>query len=82
MSPKSRKWFRGLFGGIIGSAASSASAAMGLAGASAIGVDVKPLDLKQLGAVFLTGAICGAVLFLKQSPIPPSEDDTTIIPKP
>ena len=76
MLSKKRKWFRGLAGGVIGSAASNLAAALGLGAASSMGVKVTALDLKQLGVLFVAGAISGAVLFLKQSPIPPAEDET------
>jgi hypothetical protein len=62
----------------------AAVASLGLLGANSLGVEVAPLNLKQLAAVFLAGAIIKTLRFLEASPIPdfdPSSGDTTITPK-
>lgn len=74
MRVKARQWLRGLLGGVIGGGANAALAALGLAGARAVGVDVKALDFEQVGVVFLSGSVIGLLLYLKQSPIPPEDD--------
>ena len=79
MTPK--KWFHGLLGGAIGGGATSASSWLGMAGAKAAGLDVPVLNLKSLGVIFLSGAISSALLYLKQSPIPPDDSATPTPPQ-
>ena len=74
MRLKARQWLRGLIGGIVGGGANAALASLSLAGAHAVGVDVRPLDFEQVGVVFLSGSVIGLLLYLKQSPIPPEDD--------
>jgi hypothetical protein len=75
-----KKWLHGLIGGIIGGGANAAVASLGIAGAQAVGAQIAALSLKQVGAVFISGAVISALLYLKQSPLP-AEDDAGA-PKP
>lgn len=77
MTTKLSNWLRNLVAAIVTGGSSTALASLGIAGASAAGVDIKPLDMKQLGIVALGGAVVGVLAYLKQSPIPPAEDEET-----
>lgn len=81
MRTKTITWIRNCIAAIVTGGSSTALASLGIAGASAAGVDVKPLDFKQLGAVALAGALVGLLAYLKQSPIPPEDGNTDIITK-
>ena len=69
-----RKWLHGLIGGTIGGGANSASIWLGMAGAKAAGMDVPALNLQSLGVIFAIGSLGSALLYLRQSPIPPDDD--------
>lgn len=58
-------WVHGLFAAVISTAASTVGA---MIGAAATG---HPLDYTQLGGAALGAALLGAVMYLKQSPLPP-----------
>ena len=75
MTTKAKLWLRNLAAAVITGGTSTALASLGIAGASAAGVDIKPLDFKQISIVALGGAVVGLLAYLKQSPIPPAEDD-------
>lgn len=80
-----KKWGTTFWGLFIQGGCNAALATFGLAGANTLGVDVAPLNYKQVGAVFLAGAIIKTLRFLEQSPVPdfdPSTGDTTQIEKP
>ena len=64
------QWFKALIGSVVGTVANCILAEMGLSAASAVGVNVKPLDLRQLGSIALSGMIVGACLYLAKSPVP------------
>lgn len=66
-----KKWLHGLLGAVISSAATTVGAA---GGASMAGT---PLEIKQLGGAAVGGAITGAVLYLRQSPIPAESETIT-----
>jgi hypothetical protein len=76
------QWFKALLAAIIGGAAQSGLAALGITGAQAAGVAIQQLSLKQLGAVCVSGAVIGAMLYLKQSPVPPDSTGDTAPPFP
>jgi hypothetical protein len=65
-----KKWMNTLFGMFIQGGAHSAVATFGLAGAHAMGVPVQPLDLQQVSAIFLAGAVIKTMRFLEHSPVP------------
>lgn len=71
-----RHWLRGIVTGFIQGGASGVLAALGLAGGYAAGADVKPLDLKQIGGVFIAAAIIHVLIFLKSNPFPPEAEET------
>jgi hypothetical protein len=58
-------WLQGLLGAVVSGTATTVGAA---GAASAAG---SPLAIKQIGGAAIGGALAGAVLYLKQSPIPP-----------
>lgn len=59
-----KHWVKGLLAAIISGAATTVGAVGGAAAAGS------PLELKQIGGAAAGGAISGAVMYLKQSPIP------------
>lgn len=75
MTTKLSNWLRNLVAALVTGGSSSALASLGISGASGLGADVKPLDFKQMGIIALAGGVVGLLAFLKQSPLPPSEDD-------
>ncbi len=68
-----RAWLHGLIAGAIGGGATAVTAAVGTNTASTLGVDVHTIDLKQMGAIFLSSVAFNALLYLKQSPLPELE---------
>ena len=82
MRQKVKTWLHGLIGGAIGGGANAFVASLGIAGADAIGVQVKTLDYQQMVAIFVTGFVVSIMFYLKQSPLPPpSNGDTELINK-
>ncbi len=71
-------WWRSLAAAGITGASSTALSALGIATANGLGASVPQLDLKQLGVMLLSGGVVGLLAYLKQSPVPPGEDDTQI----
>lgn len=76
-----RKWFHGLFGGVIGGSATAGTTWLAMAGAKSAGLDVPELNWKALGVILVSGAVTSALAYLKQSPLPPVEDDEPTISK-
>ena len=66
---KWKKWLHGLLAAVISSASTTIGA---IAGSAAAGAD--HIDLGQVSGAAIGGAIMGAVLYLKQSPLPPDEE--------
>jgi len=55
----------------------AALAQLGMAGATSVGVITAQLNWKQVVVVAISGGAVGALLYLKQSPLPPvSTGDT------
>ena len=73
MKEKAKLWIHNLVAAVVTGGSTTALAALGIAGADAIGAQVKALDAKQLGTLFLSGAVVGLLAYLKQSPLPPEE---------
>lgn len=69
------KWLYGLGSGVVGGVASGGSAWLGLAVGKAAGMEVHTLNWKELGLVCLTSGLMSAFFYLKQSPLPPDEDN-------
>lgn len=67
-------WLRKLIAAVVTGVSSSVLASLGTAAADAVGLNVPPLDAKQLGIIALTGGLVGLLAYLKQSPIPPDDD--------
>lgn len=70
MSTKARQWAHKLVAAVITGGSTSALASVGIAVADAAGAEVRTLDLKQLGVLFVSGAVVGLLAYLKQSPLP------------
>ena len=71
MTEKAKLWLHNLIAAVVTGGSTTALAALGIAGADAMGANVQALDLKQTGMLFLSGAVVGLLAYLKQSPIPP-----------
>lgn len=69
-----RIWLHGLGAAFIGGGASALTADQGLSLALRMGVDVPTLNLKALLIVFVASGISSAAMYLKQSPLPPIEE--------
>lgn len=67
-------WIKGLLAAFIGGGASAASAWMGIAMANTVGIYIPVLDWKALGIIFLSSGVSGALMYLKQSPVPCDND--------
>lgn len=63
-----KKWLHGLLGAVISGTVTTVGATIG---ATASG---SPMDAKATGGAALGGAITGAVLYLRQSPLPPDDE--------
>lgn len=72
MRTKTKLWLRGLCAGAISGSASAGLSWLGVAGANAAGVDVRLLDGGQLCVILAVGAVTHALMYLKQSPLPPA----------
>jgi hypothetical protein len=69
-------WAYRLGSAIVGGAATALSAQAGLGVAHGLAPDVvQLLDWKQFAATALTGGIFSAVAYLKQSPLPPIDEE-------
>jgi len=77
---RTAKWVYALLSHFITGGATALTAGSGAALAHSVGVDVQPLNLQQLGVVFVSSGIFGAIAFLRQSPLP-GPTDTEIISK-
>lgn len=75
MNARIRHWFHGLGSAVIGGAATSLTAAGGVAGAGALGIKVPNLTLDQIAAIALAGGFWTMVAYLKQSPLPPEDPE-------
>jgi hypothetical protein len=59
--------------------ATSFMSALGITGANAVGLSVHQLDAEQLALVTLFGGLVGMAAYLKQSPLPPPDEDETTL---
>jgi len=73
MKPSTNLWLHNLGAAVITGGATSGLSALGITVADAAGLNAGQLNLKQVGVLFVSGAIVGLLAFLKQSPLPPSE---------
>lgn len=79
MSTKTRieTWAYGLGKCVIGGAAATGSAWMGLAMAKSVGLEVPTLNFKALGMILITSSLSNLFFYLKQSPLPEMSDGQT-----
>ena len=71
------QWLKTLVGGAVSGGANAGLAALGTSAATAIGFTVKPFEPRQLGEMFIAGAVVGALTFLAKSPVPPDASGNT-----
>lgn len=74
MLTKTKIWMRGLIAAVVTGVSSSVLSGLGIAGAEAVGLEVVKLDFKQLGVIALSGGLVGLFAYLKQSPVPPTDE--------
>jgi hypothetical protein len=72
-----RVWISGLSASVIHGVAASGASFAGLATAQGLGVDVPQLNLKQLCVVLMAAGLSRLFAFLRETPLPKAEDDTT-----
>lgn len=68
-------WFYRIMYGFIGGGASALTTYIGLSGAKMAGMDIPTLNWKTWGIIFLSSGVSGALLYLKQSPLPPEDGE-------
>jgi len=74
-----RAWLRGLFSSIIKGGSGAVLASTGLLGANMVGVDVQPLEYKQVGGVFLGAAFLQLMIYVNAHPLPEEvQNETTL----
>lgn len=73
MNQRVKLWLHNLVAAAITGGATSGMSAIGIAVADAAGANVNPLNMKQVGVLFLSGGLVGLLAYLKQSPLPPTE---------
>jgi hypothetical protein len=59
-----------LYSALVQGGSSAVLGSLGILGASSAGVDVQPLDYKQLGAVFLGAAFIRLMAYVNAHPLP------------
>lgn len=69
-------WLRGIWSALIQGGCSAVLGSLGLAGGFVAGLDVQPLDYKQMGGVFLGAAIIRLLFFLNNNPFPSTVEET------
>ena len=74
-----KHWAKALLAAVITGASSSGLSALGISVADAAGLKIGQLNLQQLGIMMASGGLVGAFAYLKQSPVPPDETETTEI---
>lgn len=72
-----RHWLKGLWSAFIQGGCSAVLGSMGLLVGNLAGVDVKPLDYKQMGSVFLGAAVIRLLFFLNKNPFPATVEVST-----
>lgn len=80
MRIKTEQWLKALIAAFVSGVAQSFLTVCGIQGANMVGVQIHQLERSQLLFTTLFGGIAGAMLYLKQSPVPP--DDTIFMTKP
>jgi len=73
MKIKTELWIKGAVAAIVGGFANSFLSALGITGAQIVGIKIEQLSLDQLITTTVVGGLVGLALYLKQSPVPPSD---------
>ena len=73
MKTKTEIWLKGALAAVIGGISNSFLSALGITGAQVLGVKIDQLSAKQLLTTTIVGGLVGLALYLKQSPVPPSD---------
>jgi len=73
MTTPTEIWLKGLVAAIVGGFANSFLSALGITGAQIIGIKIEQLSARQLLTTTVVGGLVGLALYLKQSPVPPSD---------
>ena len=73
MNTKTNIWLHQLMAAAITGGATSGLSSLGITVADAAGANVGALNMKQVGVLFVSGAMVGLLAYLKQSPLPPVE---------
>jgi len=63
-------WLRGIWSAIIQGGSSAVLGSLGALGGNMVGVDMKPLDYKQMGAVFIGAAVIRLLFYLNTNSAP------------
>jgi len=74
---RTARWAHGLVGAFISGGMTVGTTQGGLGLGYAMGMGTELLDIKQMGLVFLGSGMGGAILYLKQSPLPSIKRELT-----
>jgi hypothetical protein len=74
-------WLKKAIAAAVTGFSSAVLSALGTVAADSVGLNVPALTLKQLGVVALVGGGVGLLAYLKQSPVPPDEEEPPTTPK-
>ena len=77
MRIKTVLWFKALLAAIISGVANAGLGAVGITGANMVGIPIPQLDYRQFASFCISGGIIGALMYLKQSPVPPDSTGDT-----
>ena len=69
-----RHWLRGLWVALVQGGCTAVLGSVGMGAGWVAGLDIKPLDLHQTGAVFLSAALVHGAIYLKQNPFPEEKE--------
>lgn len=79
---KTEQWGKALIAAVVSGFSNSILAALGIGAANSVGVKIEPLHWTQILDIGFTGAFIGMLMYLKQSPVPPDNENTDFIQKP
>lgn len=63
-------WLWNLVRAFVTGSIQAGGAALGVAGADAVGIKMPELTIRQIGVIFIWGGIAGTILYLSKSPLP------------
>lgn len=75
-----KTWIRGLWSAVIQGGSGAVLGSLGILGENLAGVDIKPLEYKQMAAVFVGAAVIRLLFFLSQHPAPDEETEAVSTP--